>query len=294
MSGPIHDRSDTDGADSRGIVVRPGRQTRLGGMDIDRVLPTKGRRTVGPWCFVDLMSPGDIDNPDPMEVGPHPHIGLSTVTWLFAGEALHGDSLGTEQIIKPGELNLMTAGAGIAHAELGLGPATGSLAAGGTYRPLTELSIGLDYLLWGQDAFGYHLINLLWHVVNSLLCYLFVRVLVPPRPVVALTAAVLFSAGRFPDDHPGGRRIAGAEDGLSAALGQGTGPAACDALLEPGPAVRCGHRLISHGPPEIDAHLAQRTTLVTAEAHSVLRHLRPRACCPRHVAGFHAGASATG
>jgi hypothetical protein len=68
-----------------------------------------------------------------------------------------------------------------------------SLAAGGTYRPLTELSIGLDYLLWGQDAFGYHLINLLWHVINSLLCYLLVRVLVPPRPVVALTAAVLFA-----------------------------------------------------------------------------------------------------
>jgi hypothetical protein len=68
-----------------------------------------------------------------------------------------------------------------------------SLAAGGTYRPLTEVSIGVDYLVWGQDAFGYHLINLLWHVLNSLLCYLFVRVLVPPRPVVALTAAVLFA-----------------------------------------------------------------------------------------------------
>ena len=68
-----------------------------------------------------------------------------------------------------------------------------SLAAGGTYRPLTEVSIGVDYLVWGQDAFGYHLINLFWHVLNSLLCYLFVRVLVPPRPVVALTAAVLFA-----------------------------------------------------------------------------------------------------
>jgi redox-sensitive bicupin YhaK (pirin superfamily) len=54
-----------------------------------------------------------------MEVGPHPHIGLSTVTWLFEGEALHGDSLGTEQPIRPGQLNLMTAGHGIAHAELG-------------------------------------------------------------------------------------------------------------------------------------------------------------------------------
>lgn len=90
----------------------------VGGMGIVRVLPTKGRRTVGPWCFVDLMSPDDVANPDPMEVGPHPHIGLSTVTWLFEGEALHTDSLGSEQVIRPGELNLMTAGHGIAHAEL--------------------------------------------------------------------------------------------------------------------------------------------------------------------------------
>jgi hypothetical protein len=68
-----------------------------------------------------------------------------------------------------------------------------SLAAGGTYRPLTEISIGLDYLIWGTNPFGFHLVNLLWHVVCSLLCYLFVRVLVPPRPVVALTAGLLFA-----------------------------------------------------------------------------------------------------
>lgn len=65
------------------------------------------------------MTPADFDEPHPLEVGPHPHIGLSTVTWLFEGEALHGDSLGTEQLIRPGQLNLMTAGHGIAHAELG-------------------------------------------------------------------------------------------------------------------------------------------------------------------------------
>jgi hypothetical protein len=68
-----------------------------------------------------------------------------------------------------------------------------SLAAGGTYRPLTEMSIGLDYLLWGTAPFGYHLINLLWHVLTSILCYVLVRVLVPHRPVVALTAALLFA-----------------------------------------------------------------------------------------------------
>jgi len=68
-----------------------------------------------------------------------------------------------------------------------------SLAAGGTYRPLTEMSISLDYLLWGPWAFGYHLVNLLWHVLNTMMCYWLVKVLVPPRPVVALTAAVLFA-----------------------------------------------------------------------------------------------------
>jgi hypothetical protein len=68
-----------------------------------------------------------------------------------------------------------------------------SRAAGGTYRPLTELSIGLDYFIWGASAFGFHLTNLLWHVLNSLLCFKLVRVMVPPRPVVALTAGLLFA-----------------------------------------------------------------------------------------------------
>jgi redox-sensitive bicupin YhaK (pirin superfamily) len=107
------------------IEVREGRSTSVGRMGVLRVLPTKGRRTVGPWCFVDLMNPDDISDPPPIEIGPHPHIGLATVTWLFGGAAVHSDSLGTEQLIRPGELNLMTAGHGIAHAELGVDrPAT--------------------------------------------------------------------------------------------------------------------------------------------------------------------------
>jgi redox-sensitive bicupin YhaK (pirin superfamily) len=120
MSGPI-DPTDVRAEDDplARVEVRQGRETSVGGLDIIRVLPTKGRRTVGPWCFVDCMAPPDFSDPEPMEVGPHPHIGLSTVTWLFEGEALHGDSLGTEQPIRPGQLNLMTAGRGIAHAELG-------------------------------------------------------------------------------------------------------------------------------------------------------------------------------
>ena len=120
MSGPIDERDLLPDGNERVVDAREGRPTTVGGLDIVRVLPTKGRRTVGAWCFVDLMAPDDVMDPPPMEVGPHPHIGLSTVTWLLSGEALHTDSLGTEQVIAPGQLNLMTAGHGIAHAELGL------------------------------------------------------------------------------------------------------------------------------------------------------------------------------
>lgn len=122
MSGPVRPRESAYQNDEcRQVDAREGRAASVGGVDIVRVLPTKGRRTVGPWCFVDLILPADAENPDPMEVGPHPHIGLSTVTWLFDGEAEHSDSLGTTQLIRAGELNLMTAGHGIAHAELGMG-----------------------------------------------------------------------------------------------------------------------------------------------------------------------------
>lgn len=123
MSGPIEptDERCTQQLLER-VTARQGRHTTVGGLDVVRVLPTKGRRTVGAWCFVDLLGPADAEQPDPLEVGPHPHIGLSTVTWLLEGEALHTDSLGTEQVIRPGELNLMTAGDGIAHAELAARP----------------------------------------------------------------------------------------------------------------------------------------------------------------------------
>ena len=121
MSGPIKDHSTQRWNEITPLVsVREGRTAKVGGMAIRRVLPTKRRRTVGPWCFVDLMTPDDIDNPPPLEIGPHPHTGLATVTWLFEGSALHSDSLGTEQLIRPGELNLMSAGHGVAHAELGM------------------------------------------------------------------------------------------------------------------------------------------------------------------------------
>jgi redox-sensitive bicupin YhaK (pirin superfamily) len=88
-----------------------------GGLVVHRALPRAGRRLVGPWCFLDHYGPLAFGAGKPMDIGPHPHIGLQTVTWLIEGEALHRDSLGSEQMIRPGQLNLMTAGVGIAHSE---------------------------------------------------------------------------------------------------------------------------------------------------------------------------------
>ena len=93
------------------------RIARVGDLSVRRLLPLRLRRSVGAWCFVDHYGPADVDGTAGMNVPPHPHIGLQTVTWLLAGNVLHRDSLGTEQMIRPGQLNLMTAGGGIAHAE---------------------------------------------------------------------------------------------------------------------------------------------------------------------------------
>jgi redox-sensitive bicupin YhaK (pirin superfamily) len=87
------------------------------GMPIRRALPARQKRTVGAWCFLDHFGPQDVTHGKGMRVGPHPHIGLQTFTWPIAGEILHRDSLGSEQIIRPGQINLMTAGRGIAHSE---------------------------------------------------------------------------------------------------------------------------------------------------------------------------------
>ncbi|MBS1766232.1 MAG: pirin family protein [Acidobacteria bacterium] len=85
-------------------------------MAVRRLLPTRGRRLVGPWCFLDHYGPTTIQGRG-MGLGAHPHLGLQTVSWLLRGEILHRDSLGSEQIIQPGQLNLMTSGGGIAHSE---------------------------------------------------------------------------------------------------------------------------------------------------------------------------------
>jgi quercetin 2,3-dioxygenase len=102
------------------------RNARVGDMTVRRLLPLRLRRSVGGWCFVDHYGPMDTDGKAGMNVPPHPHIGLQTVTWLLQGNVLHRDSLGTEQLIKPGQLNLMTSGRGIAHAEESVtGPSAG-------------------------------------------------------------------------------------------------------------------------------------------------------------------------
>jgi hypothetical protein len=88
-----------------------------GGLTIRRALPNRQRRTVGAWCFLDHAGPMEFGAGGGMHVGPHPHIGLQTFTWMIEGEVVHRDSLGNEQVITPGQVNLMTAGAGIAHAE---------------------------------------------------------------------------------------------------------------------------------------------------------------------------------
>jgi redox-sensitive bicupin YhaK (pirin superfamily) len=93
------------------------RLARVGDVEVRRLLPLRRRRSVGAWCFVDHYGPMSVDGVAGMQVPPHPHIGLQTVTWLLEGNVLHRDSLGSEQMIRPGQLNLMTAGHGIAHSE---------------------------------------------------------------------------------------------------------------------------------------------------------------------------------
>ncbi len=88
-----------------------------GSTKVRRLLPNLGRRMVGAWCFVDHYGPDDIVDLPGMQVPPHPHIGLQTVSWLHAGEVLHRDSLGSELTIRPRQLGLMTSGRGISHSE---------------------------------------------------------------------------------------------------------------------------------------------------------------------------------
>ena len=98
-------------------MVIPARKKDLGGFEVGRVLPFAQRRMVGPFIFLDHMGPADFMAGHGIDVRPHPHIGLATVTYLFDGEILHRDSLGSIRPIRPGEVNWMTAGRGIVHSE---------------------------------------------------------------------------------------------------------------------------------------------------------------------------------
>jgi len=93
------------------------RRKELGGFFVHRLLPHSGQRMVGPWIFFDHMGPAQFAAGKGIDVRPHPHINLATVTYLFEGEVLHRDSLGNAQIIRPGDINLMVAGKGITHSE---------------------------------------------------------------------------------------------------------------------------------------------------------------------------------
>jgi redox-sensitive bicupin YhaK (pirin superfamily) len=133
MSGPVT-TVDAPPAESAPCVaaepcveVTDSRESRVGAMRVRRALPRRGRRTVGPWCFADHVGPEQVTETSGLDIGPHPHTGLHTVTWLLAGEVLHRDSLGSEQLIRPGELNLMTAGRGVTHAEEATGSYRGQL-----------------------------------------------------------------------------------------------------------------------------------------------------------------------
>ena len=137
-----------DPATTPAVEVLGGRTARVGGLPVRRVLPTRGRRTIGPWCFADHMGP-TRSGPD-TSVAPHPHTGLQTVTWLFGGGVVHRDSLGSEQLIRPGQLNLMTAGRGIAHAEEDPGGASGELH--GVQLWVAQPSATRD----GDSAFEHH------------------------------------------------------------------------------------------------------------------------------------------
>jgi redox-sensitive bicupin YhaK (pirin superfamily) len=111
---PVCSQSDESSAIATVIDARP---RDIGGFTVGRVLPSTALRHVGPFVFFDHMGPADFAPGQGLDVRPHPHIGLATVTYLFDGEIVHRDSLGSHQAIRPGDINWMTAGRGIVHSE---------------------------------------------------------------------------------------------------------------------------------------------------------------------------------
>ncbi|WP_351225075.1 pirin family protein [Streptomyces sp. NPDC002133] len=109
------------GTEAAQVDVLTPRDVPLGGpraMTVRRTLPQRARSLIGAWCFADHYGPDDIAATGGMDVAPHPHTGLQTVSWLFSGEIEHRDSMGSHAFVRPGELNLMTGGHGISHSEV--------------------------------------------------------------------------------------------------------------------------------------------------------------------------------
>lgn len=113
---PDPEAGDSASVDQVEMLIIP-RTSDIGNFEVRRALPTAKRRLVGPFIFFDRMGPAVLRPGQAVDVRPHPHIGLSTVTYLFDGAMSHRDSLGTGMVIRPGDLNLMTAGRGIVHSE---------------------------------------------------------------------------------------------------------------------------------------------------------------------------------
>ncbi len=150
MSGPL--ATDDVSAEPDAPVEPPcveitdSREAMVGSTPVRRALPRRARRTVGAWCFVDHMGPAVAEGPG---IGPHPHIGLHTVTWLLSGELVHRDSLGSEQPIRPGQLNVMSAGRGIAHAEE-------TAVQGATHHGVQLWVAQPEATRWSEPAFAHH------------------------------------------------------------------------------------------------------------------------------------------
>lgn len=112
----VQDCSTISDCSALKLIIKPKNKD-LGGFSVRRTLPTSACRSVGPWVFFDHMGPAHFEKNHGIDVRPHPHIGLATVTYLFTGEMLHRDSLGSNVRVLPGDINLMIAGRGIVHSE---------------------------------------------------------------------------------------------------------------------------------------------------------------------------------
>ncbi len=115
----ISDSQQCESSAPQSIQEFPIRRAEIGqGTVIKRALPSRHKRMIGAWCFLDHAGPVHFPQGDGLDVGPHPHIGLQTFTWMIEGTIMHTDSLGSKQLIRPYQVNLMTAGYGISHTEV--------------------------------------------------------------------------------------------------------------------------------------------------------------------------------